>query len=284
MAHPDATGFTSRMGQVVTGDVGGRLRIAREQGGMSLPEVARRTRLTVAVLQAIERNDFASLPGGMFRKAYVRTLAAEFGLDADEVAAEYCAQFEPASEEAPASIDAAVEEKWLQQLTPSPRRSVITLAALAAPAVAWFMLQPASVSPSVPVRAINELPAGPVINDASTMLTAERPVRVRTAAAGASAATVPLRIEIAASDWCWVAAESDGRRVMYRLVEPGERLMLEGQHLISLRLGDAGAMTLSINGGPERSIGVDGEVAELEVTLDNVDTLRDGAVTAASDG
>jgi hypothetical protein len=66
---------------------------------------------------------------------------------------------------------------------------------------------------------------------------------------------------------------------MYRLVEPGERVVLEGHRMIALRLGNAGAVTLSINAGASRSFGHDGQVVELTVTPDNVDALRDGAVT-----
>jgi cytoskeleton protein RodZ len=257
------------MDPVVTGDVGARLRTAREQRGVSLSEAANRTRLSIAVLQAIERNDFASLPGGMFRKAYVRTLAAEFGLDPDEIGAEYCARFEPPGETAPVSPDAALEKRWLRQLSPSPRRSVITLVALAVPAAAWFILQPGAVRSRVP----------PVVLAVEPLLEA----RPTAAVAHATTTIAPLRIEMAAIDWCWVAAASDGERVMYRLVEPGERVRLEGRQLISLRLGDAGAVTLSINDGPTRSPGRVGEVAEIDVTLDNVDGLRDGPAAAVSD-
>lgn len=47
--------------------------------------------------------------------------------------------------------------------------------------------------------------------------------------------------------------------------------------MISLRLGDAGSVTLSINDGPRRSAGVDGEVVELKLTPANIGSLRDGA-------
>ena len=80
-----------------------------------------------------------------------------------------------------------------------------------------------------------------------------------------SRSDVPLRIELTATNWCWVAAESDGKRALYRLVEPGERVVLEGHHLISVRLGNAGSVTLSINDGPGRLAGGIGEVVQREV-------------------
>lgn len=75
-------------------DIGARLRRAREQRGLSLRDLANRTKLTMIALRAIERNDFGTLPGGLFPKAYIRMLAGELGLDASELAREYVEQFE----------------------------------------------------------------------------------------------------------------------------------------------------------------------------------------------
>lgn len=82
-------------------DIGGSLRQAREQRGLTVRDLAGRTKLSVIVLQAIERNDFGVLPGGLFRKAYVRMLAGELGLDANALAREYAARFEPDISEPP---------------------------------------------------------------------------------------------------------------------------------------------------------------------------------------
>jgi hypothetical protein len=231
------------------------------------------------VLQAIERNDFARLPGGMFRKSYVRTLAGLVGLDPDEMAADYCARFEPPSD--PSRVpdqDAALHEALLRQVKPSGRRSILTLAALAVLAIGWFRLQPEPVTPPPLRDTATELVAVPMPPTVAMTLAADSSPDPSPRPIAARATDVPLRIELVASGWCWVAAEADGARVIYRLVEPGERVVVEGESLISLRLGDAGSVTLSINDGPGRSLGGDGEVVELEVTPDNVDGLRAAAV------
>lgn len=266
------------------GDVGGRLRRAREERGLSLRETAQRTKLSIYVLEAIERNDFASLPGGMFRRAYVRTLAAELGLDPDAVAAEYSARFEPPIvQPSEPARQTELQAQLVEQLTPSPRRSIASLAVLVALAVGWFMLQRDRDRPTVPeggaagIVAVR-VPAG------SESLSTEPVVHAGAASASAGESNnVPLFIEISAAGWCWIAAETDGERVLYRLVEPGERVTLEGERAIRLRLGDAGAVALSINGGPRRSLGKNGEVVELEVTADNLEALRDGGVETVSE-
>ena len=88
-----------------TDDIGGRLRRARERRGLSLHDAADQTKLSMKVLRAIERNDFDSLPPGMYRKAYIRTLAAEVGLDPTEIAAAYARRFEPPGDSTPAPAE-----------------------------------------------------------------------------------------------------------------------------------------------------------------------------------
>jgi transcriptional regulator with XRE-family HTH domain len=265
-----------QVGIIVTDDIGGRLRRAREHRHLSLGDIATRTRLSINVLRAIERNDFGSLPAGMFRKAYLRTVAAEVGLNPTEIAADYAAQFEPVIE--PPAVqdpDAARQQELVEQLTPSPRRSIVTMAALAAAAGIWFMFQ---TRPDPPAIAADDavLEAVPVASITPTAIASPTAIAARTTA-------VPLRIEMSANGWCWVAADTDGERVMYRLVGPGEHLVLEGHDVISLRLGNAGAMTLSINDGATRSFGGDGEVVQLEVTPETVGSLRDGSVETLSE-
>jgi len=253
------------MQDVIIDDIGGRLRRAREQRGLSLRDAASRTKLSIAMLEAIERNEFARLPGGMFRKAYVRTLAAEVGLDPDKIAHEYSVYFEPPPEEpaAPQPHLATPLDRYLRP-SPSPLRSVVVLAALAC---GWFVFRPGPVAREVAV-------ADPDV----ALVMAGIPLGSEAAAplAIAAAPSAPLlRLEMQINGPCWVAAETDGDRVVYRLMEPGERLVLEAEHAISLRLGNAGAVTLSINGSEERVLGGDGEVVTFELTADDLEHLRD---------
>ncbi|MDP2319853.1 MAG: helix-turn-helix transcriptional regulator [Acidobacteriota bacterium] len=80
---------------VAAHDIGARLRRAREERGLTLRDLANRTRLSMITLRAIERNDFGALPGGLYPKAYIRMLATELGVNAGELAREYVDQFEP---------------------------------------------------------------------------------------------------------------------------------------------------------------------------------------------
>ncbi len=79
-------------------DVGGALRDAREQRGLSLDQLARVTKIRVTTLQAIETNRREKLPEVIYLRGFVRAYAREVGLDPADTVTEYLDQFEPVAD------------------------------------------------------------------------------------------------------------------------------------------------------------------------------------------
>ena len=127
-------------------DIGGRLRFAREQRGWSVADASQSTKLSTTVVLAIERNDFDRLPAGMYRKAYLRALAAEVGLDPRQIAADFDAIYGPVVTPPVTPQDGGADEQWLAELTPPPRRITLTLAILVIFAAVWFVIRADRVS------------------------------------------------------------------------------------------------------------------------------------------
>src|SRR2546426_6670717 len=57
------------------------LRRARQGRGLTLQRIAQITKIPLRHLDALERDEFAALPGGMYRRAHVRAYADAVGLD-----------------------------------------------------------------------------------------------------------------------------------------------------------------------------------------------------------
>jgi len=74
-------------------DFGARMRDARERRGVSLRQIAETTKHSVSALDALERNDISRLPGGIFSRAFVRSYAAEIGVDPEQAVREFISQF-----------------------------------------------------------------------------------------------------------------------------------------------------------------------------------------------
>ncbi|MDQ2921150.1 MAG: helix-turn-helix domain-containing protein [Acidobacteriota bacterium] len=61
--------------------IGEQLRAAREERGVPLREVSDQTRISIHYLEAIELNDYARLPGGIFNRSFVKAYARYVGYD-----------------------------------------------------------------------------------------------------------------------------------------------------------------------------------------------------------
>jgi cytoskeletal protein RodZ len=75
------------------GDFGRKLRDAREHRGLSLRQISNATKISMLTLEALERNDIARLPGGIFGRGVVRSYALEVGLDPESAIDEFMGQF-----------------------------------------------------------------------------------------------------------------------------------------------------------------------------------------------
>jgi cytoskeleton protein RodZ len=64
--------------------IGERLRLAREERGVPLREVADQTRISIHYLEAIEANEFNRLPGGIFNRSFVKAYARYVKVDEKE--------------------------------------------------------------------------------------------------------------------------------------------------------------------------------------------------------
>lgn len=68
---------------------GEELRRERELRSISLREIAEATKVNLRYLEAIERNQFEALPGGVFNRGFVRAYAEFIGVDPEAMVNAY---------------------------------------------------------------------------------------------------------------------------------------------------------------------------------------------------
>jgi cytoskeletal protein RodZ len=252
--------------------IGADLRHAREQRGWSLEQLSNRTRIAVSTLAAIEANRFDRLPDGFYRRAFLRTYAREVGLDTERVVDAYRAQCsdrdQPRATEVASSHHPGTSRRRLDRL--SPGRQVLLLAILgsaAAIAISYVPVRQSSRSAIVSTQT-------PLVQDKPHDV-AQTAVGTGGASASTTVATlaaighVPLEVEVQAEGPCWLGATSDGARVVYRVLNKGERVTLQAHDELVLRIGDAGAFRFNINGIPGRRLGDAGDDLTLRLTPSN---------------
>lgn len=69
--------------------LGARLRAQREHQDVALATIAEETKISLALLEGLERDDVSRWPGGLFRRAYVRAYAQKIGLDPEQALREF---------------------------------------------------------------------------------------------------------------------------------------------------------------------------------------------------
>ncbi len=253
-------------------DFGASLREARERRGVSLRQIAVSTKISMAALEALERNDVSSLPGGIFTRSFVRSYASEVDLDPEATLRRFLNQV---------STDGAVEgrpevESHAHSVFQSQQRmagTVLSLLLLAVPLAGLLIFL--GVRGGDDAAADAESGAGDLavaeVSD-PTLATALPPLRpppslVRPVAE--AAAVGPLTIDIHPNADCWVSATVDGERLFSGVMHEGDRRVLEAEHEIIVIVGDAGAFVYAINQNPGRSLGGSGEVATATITRSN---------------
>ena len=78
----------------MTDSIGEKLRLARETRGIALRDISDQTRISMRYLEAIEADDYARLPGGIFNRSFIRAYAKFIGYDEKEAIDEYAREQE----------------------------------------------------------------------------------------------------------------------------------------------------------------------------------------------
>jgi cytoskeleton protein RodZ len=250
-----------------SGDFGRVLKEARERRGLSLRQIANATKIGVSSLEALERNDFSRLPGGIFSRAFVRSYAMEVGLDPDETFQQFLDQLPRTSNAGHGTLPAAEDHEAVE----SDRRIAtmsVRLGAMALP-IAIAIMYFGSVGRPIATVPHETLPQLPEALVATSSNVTEPEVATGTTHAIEVPSDDRLTVGIAALGDCWVAATVDGARVLERLVKQGERETLEVRGELLLTAGDAAALAVTVNGAPIRPLGGAGRVVTLRLNLAN---------------
>ena len=242
------------------------LRHARERLGLSLRDIADRTKIRTTILGAIENNEVDHLPPPIFTRGFVKAYAREVGLDPQAFAGTLATPQPLAAAAADVrAIESAFEDRSERyNLSERETSSVVTAALIVVVGLLFILTDP--WKPSDNPAAI---PAGETATDGTA-------IHGAVATTGPSRPTVPpvprapnMRIDLAPQGPCWIEATADGERVIYRLLNAGDRYSIEGYEDLVLKVGDPAALAFSINGAKGRPLGPAGQPTTVRITRGN---------------
>ena len=271
----------------VSGDFGRKLRDARERKGVSLRQIAGATKISIAALEALERNDISRLPGGIFSRAFVRSYAIEVGLDPEATIRDFIAQFPSDAVTAGHPATDRVEDEQAVESDQRTASTLLRLVMLSVPIVAVVLYFSTagrrfveraeeavvqrdgtvpSAAPAVAPPEPQPVAAAPPV---ATPEPADRSRLAPSAVSAAGAVADRLTVGLSFTRQCWVSATVDGRRAIERVLQPGDSQTLEVASELVLTAGDASAVAMTLNGSETKPLGKSGEVVTRRVNLTN---------------
>lgn len=229
--------------------IGEALRQAREKAGLTLAEIAERTKVRPGILAEIEADDHDRLPALTYSVGFVKAYARTVGIDPVAAAGRYRMESQK-GDPVPTMVDLQpLEAKRL----PSGKlvaASVAVLLLLVAAFWAWGAGWLASAPPAEPETAATDLQAAPAEPEAE-----DAPAASAVGAPSAAAVTLTAREEI------WLRISDGDETFFMGTMAPGQSMALPPGRAWQLRTGRAGVLDVKVGtvqipslGGPAEQV------------------------------
>ena len=267
---------------------GARLKREREASGLTEQQAAEALNLDPTVIMVLEANDFAALGAPVFAKGHLRRYASMLGLAEDEILGAYERSKQHIEE--PTLVPKArlemvpVRSKprwpWVVGGSVAFVVAALVLAYVSENGLPWTGSPAGDGESTVDVAEPSLTPAPAASTDAPDIQVAEAPPAPGAAAPApdqAAATTVPatapgqvtLQLRFAADSWVEIF-DGSGKAVLYDLGKAGSERTITGAPPLSVTLGNAPAVTISVNGRAVPRPAAQGTLARFSVGADGV--------------
>jgi len=239
---------------------GEHLRREREMRGVSLDEVSQSTRIGVKFLEALEDERWKDLPGGVFNRGFLRSIARYLGLDEEALVAEYA----QATNDRPqvAEWNVASSERGGSTRISSGRKGgrllwlTLLFILVAAGAVGWWGWQQygsvvrawRSPLPAVPQPKPPAAPAVPPGDGSGGVSMSATNVEGGTTQPTANATPAELELRVEVSRATEVTIGGDGKTLFQGRVTRGESHIFKAHERFDVSAKNSFALILELNG------------------------------------
>lgn len=268
--------------------LGEELKRRREERGVSLNDISESTRIGTRFLKAIETDNFAILPGGIFTRSFIRAYAKQVGMNEDEAVSLYQQQAlgQPVTPQAQPQPLPTAERTYQPPAQERPRRSEPMTYRAGGPSISWptiiitaGILLIVGMSIFALVRYLNRAGKEEPAAASQTQPAAAQPAPPAQQQAAEPPPVQPgqpmtVRLE-AVNGECWLQYEVDGQKGPPISLKQGEsRELPPAREAVKLNLGNRQALRVTIN---NREAVFPPEVpktrAKLTFTPDNIQTF-----------
>jgi cytoskeleton protein RodZ len=247
--------------------VGETLQRERVRRQLALDDIASSTKISTRFLKAIESEDFASLPGLVFTRNFVRQYASQMEMDPEPLL-RMIPRFDLDSAPMPQPPVRPARPLWDPRWNSAFASVAWTLLASGAGFAAWVHFnhpaQPTPVQAAAPKPSVVEAKTNPVAPAETASLT---PAVLAVPEADPLAGH-PVRVLLAAKEDSWIQATADGKSVFTGMLKLGERRAIGADTHVRLRTGNAGGIEISLNGKALDPLGPSGQIRSITLTAE----------------
>ncbi len=257
--------------------LGEEFRSAREARGLSLSEVSEQIHIRSVYLNAIENEDWPSIGAPVYVRGFLRTYARFLGLDAEDAVGRFNRTAPAERHTATAASSAAVGSVEHDRLGVSPWAVIAVLVAAIVVGFVGFEWWAYAHGGSESTVAAVPHPATPAPEPGATSAGAPAvaangsPLPVASGAPGSSPGPAVLaaqrhQLAIRLTARSWLRVTVDGKTLLEGLYPAGTARTFHGS-VADVRAGNAGGVTVAVDGRPTPALGGDGDVAEKRFKL-----------------
>ncbi|MEU5538913.1 RodZ domain-containing protein [Streptomyces sp. NPDC020362] len=238
--------------QEVHPSVGRALQQARIAAGLTVDDVSSATSVRIAIVHAIEADDFAPCGGTVYARGHIRTLARAVRLDPAPLIAQYDA--EHGGRPAPTPAAPLFEAERIRPERRGPNWTAAMVAAIVAViGFVGFTAFKGGDSGNDAKSQVAEGATATPTKSASPTPTKDKPAAPTSEASDSAIAAAPqdkVTVQVSAANGrSWISAKDhNGRMLFDGLLKKGESKTFQDSSKINLILGDAGAIQLYVNG------------------------------------
>jgi cytoskeletal protein RodZ len=234
---------------------GEHLKREREMRGVSIEEVSAATRISTRFLEAMENDQWERLPGGVFNRGFIRSIARFLGLDEDGLVAEYALETHAnADVKAPSQPPAEMPRNW------KPAAIALGLIVLLiAGAVLGYHFYGARIAARLHRAPAQSGAAEQARPPASTV------------------APAALELKMKAGKPADVKVVADGKTLFEGTVQADDVKQFEARDTFEISSSDSSALLLELNGQSVPPIGTPGQPGSVTLTRNDLKPAEGGS-------
>lgn len=239
------------------------LQTVRVEKGISIERVTEESRIRGEILRSIEAEDHDNLPDDVFVKGFLRLFAEAIGADPEEALRRFALRRKPEQMVKGRSSDEAERPRrfWLTLL------GVIAVMVCLVGGTLWiyqmFYQKGLDATPHVSAQSEKEAVAA----DDHTTPTEAPTATIEDTAWETDDAGEPATyvLEIVCHEDTWLKVIADDARATEHNLKPGEKIEFKANTVFNLLIGNAGGVSVQLNGEPVPVSGTSGQVVNVQL-------------------